>query len=270
MRKTILLTLAFSSLLIVPAMAQLGYVWTDFQYYSADLQNYLRNNVNDNFRPLDIRTQGALSNYSGELNIPDPVSAGKQVRDDVIINSISGRYENNSAVNGANVSNEINRIVTRSAVSGVLGREGQVRLKTKLEDTEKSIERIAQSIEDVEGAFSLTDQLLDAACTVVKGAVQGGTGGVAPDNLMNPSLCQSNIQLQTVKILQEQSKIAAENLAQTVQTNQTVQYSNLNLANISQQVEEANRARRVDSAAEAARLLRTSSQIDLFGRENGN
>ncbi|BBD59634.1 hypothetical protein NIES2109_24230 [Nostoc sp. HK-01] len=266
MRKTTLLTLVFSSLLILPAMAQLGKVWTDFQYYSVDLQNYLRSNVNETFRPLDIRTQGALSNSSGELNLPDPVAAGKQVRDEIVINSISGRYENNSAVNGAGVSNELNRIVTRGAVSGVLGREGQVRLKTKLEDTERSIEIIAKSVEDAEDPFNITKSILDTACSVVKGSM-GQTGVPTPDSLMNPSLCQSNVQLQTIKILQEQAKINAENLAQTIQTNQTIQYSNLNLANISQQVEETNRARRVDSAAEAARLLRTSAQIDLFGRK---
>ncbi|WP_413199065.1 hypothetical protein [Nostoc piscinale] len=255
MRKTTLFTLFFSSLLILPAMAQLGKVWTDFQYYSVDLQNYLRSNVNETFRPLDIRTQGALSNYSGELNLPDPVSAGKQVRSDIIINSISGRYENNSAVNGAGVSNEVNRVVTRGAVVGVLGREGQVRLKTKLEDTERSIETIAQTIED---ADSFLDKIKDQACQALSGA----------NAISNQTLCQSSIQQDTtVKILQEQAKINAENLAQTIQTNQSIQYTNLNLANISQQVEEANRARRVDSATEAARLLRTASQTDLFGRE---
>ncbi|MBD2494822.1 hypothetical protein [Nostoc sp. FACHB-280] len=255
MRKTTLFTFIFSSLLILPAMAQLGKVWTDFQYYSVDLQNYLRSNVNETFRPLDIRTQGALSNYSGDLNLPDPVSAGRQVRNDIIINSISGRYENNSAVNGAGVSNEVNRVVTRGAVVGVLGREGQIRLKTKLEDTERSIETIAQTIEDGD---SFLDKIKDQVCQAVNN----------PAMPTSQALCQSSIQQDTtVKILQEQAKINAENLAQTIQTNQSIQYTNLNLANISQQVEEANRSRRVDSATEAARLLRTASQTDLFGRE---
>ena len=57
-----------------------------------------------------------------------------------------------------------------------------------------------------------------------------------------------------------------ENLAQTMQLHQTLQYSNLNLANISQEMEESNRARRVNASAEAARLLRTTSQVDLIGR----
>jgi hypothetical protein len=257
MRKLTLLTIAFSSLLVLPAMA-IGQVWTDFQSYSVDLQNYLRSNVNDTFRPLDIRTQGALSSNTGELNIPDTIAAGKQVRDDIIINSISGKYENNSAVNGAGVSNEINRLVTRGAVVGVIGANGQLRLKTKLEDTERSIETISKSAEDADDIFSqLSNTITDTVCQLTNGMPSPGC-----------ARAQSNLQLQTIKILVEQSKINAENLAQTVQTNQSLQYSNLNLASISQQVEETNRARRVDSAAEAARLLRTTSQIDLFGRKN--
>ena len=52
-----------------------------------------------------------------------------------------------------------------------------------------------------------------------------------------------------------------------MQTNQSLQYSNLNLASISQQMDDINRSRRVDSATETARLMRTTAQIDLFGRE---
>ncbi|WP_445638785.1 hypothetical protein NSTC745_01449 [Nostoc sp. DSM 114161] len=53
-----------------------------------------------------------------------------------------------------------------------------------------------------------------------------------------------------------------------IQTNQYLQYSNLNLANIAQQTEEANRARRVETSTEASRLLRATSQMDLFGRKD--
>ncbi|MBD2436118.1 hypothetical protein [Nostoc sp. FACHB-110] len=263
MRKTTLLTIAFSSLLVLPAMAQLGQVWDDFQFYSVDLQNYLRDNVNDTFRPLDIRTQGALSSNSGELNIPDPLAAGKQVRNDIIINSLSNKFENNAAVNGAIISNEINRLATRSAVSGVFGTNGQIRIKSKLQATETSIENIDKYVQDADKS-SFADSIIDQACQALTSTASGGT------NTVNPSVCQANIQLQSIKILAEQAKINAENLSQTLQNNQALQYSNLNLANISQQVEEANRARRVDSSAEAARLLRTTSQIDLFGRKEGN
>ena len=76
-----------------------------------------------------------------------------------------------------------------------------------------------------------------------------------------------NPNTETILVQKLQAKIVAETFAQSIQTNQSLQYSNLNLANISQQAEEANRARRVDTSTEAARLLRATSQLDLFGRE---
>jgi hypothetical protein len=77
---------------------------------------------------------------------------------------------------------------------------------------------------------------------------------------------QANLQLQSIKIQTEQAKMAAETLAQGLQNNQSLQYQNLNLANISQQMAIANRSQRVETAAEAARLLRATSQMDLLGR----
>ncbi|MCJ8279371.1 MAG: hypothetical protein MJK14_05395 [Rivularia sp. ALOHA_DT_140] len=90
-------------------------------------------------------------------------------------------------------------------------------------------------------------------------------------NPLSPLLGQSQsrlieLQLQNIEIENQQSKIIAENLGQTLQLNQNMQYYNLNLANISQEIEESNRARRVNTSAEAARLLRTTSQVDLIGR----
>jgi hypothetical protein len=249
-------------------MGELGDIFDDFDQYSKDLQQYLNNNVKDNFGWQDIRTPIALQVNSKQLNIPDPLAAGKQVRDDMIINSVSNKFESNPAVNGAGVSNEINRIVTRGAASGVMGERGQLRLKLKLLEVRSSIDEIKTAVQSTESSIP---NIIDAACEVVTGisnATQANpAAGVATDTLKNAGLCQANIQLQTLKILAEQSKINAETLGQTMQTNQALQYSNLNLANISQQVEETNRARRVDSSAEAARLLRTTSQIDLFGRE---
>ncbi|MBD2445901.1 hypothetical protein H6G76_01775 [Nostoc sp. FACHB-152] len=279
MRKTTLLTLAFSSLLVLPAVAirlgeqgGLGDVLSDFEQYSKDFQNYLQYNVQSNFGQQDYITPFALKNNSEPVlfNIPDPVAAGQEARDRIFDNFISNKFENNPVVNGARVSNEINRIVTRSAVTGVLGLKGQRRLAFKLNEAQESLENITQYAADADqGDLSnLVKGLTNDLCRAVSsgGGAGGGAGAGAAAAQISP-LCQANVQLQIVKILAEQSKINAETLGQTVQTNQALQYSNLNLTNISQQVEETNRARRVDSSAEAARLLRTTSQIDLFGRK---
>jgi hypothetical protein len=263
MKKTILLTLGFLGLLAVPAMAQLGRVWTDFQSYSTDFQNYLRYNLSETLKPLETSSQNALSGATGELNIPNPIGAGEQVRRDIIFfNSQPDKFENNQAIRSNAVSNEINRYLTRTSVQGMLGREGQERMKAKLENTETTIKDIEQYSRDADGLLSSITQLINAAVDLTK--------DVATQNTLKATQDQANLQLQSIKIQTEQSKIISENLYQTVLANQSLQYSNLNLANISQQMEEANRARRVDTSTEAARLLRTTAQVDLFGRKIEN
>jgi hypothetical protein len=265
MKKIALLTLSLSFLIILPATAQLGKVWTDFQSYSTDLQNYLSNNVNDSLKPVEFQSQNAIDNAKGELNIPNPVDAGQIVSSDIFLNSLSDKFENNPVVRSNLVSNEINRLITRSSAASVLGVNGQIRSKNKLEDTERRLENIGlfdQQQDDAENNLiakipGFLDQIssLDPANTAFKTALDQLTGAN---------------QVQTVKIQREQVKIVAETLGQTIQTNQSLQYTNLNLASLSQQMEDTNRARRVDASAEAARLLRTTSQADLFGRKVNN
>lgn len=269
MYKTTLLTFSLAFLAMLPAMAQLGRVWTDFQSYSVDLQNYLKTNIQENLKSVEPQAQTAIYNATGQVNIPNPITAGKRFREqnENMLTSTSDKFENNSAVRSALVSNEINRSITRGAVEGVLGSGGQNRSKNKLLNTEqiiKNLEKLTdQSNKDSNNILNQINSLANAT---------GAGGGI---NLTGyglsylSQLINSN-QQQTLKIQQEQTKIVAETFAQTIQTNQSLQYSNLNLANISQQMDEANRARRVDTSAEGARLLRTTSQLDLFGRKPEN
>ncbi len=263
MRKTILLTFGLSFLIVLPAMAQLGNVWTDFQSYSVDLQNYFRNNLSETLKPLETRSQSSLTGATGDLNIPNPIAAGQQIQNDLILNSVSDKFENNPAVRSASISNEINRFLTRGSIDGVLGTNGQKRLKNKLENTERIVKNIDDSVKEAEEANqSIFDILDNPILREAKNQVEQLTA--------QANAAQANLLLQSIKIQRDQSKMISETLAQTVQTNQSLQYSNLNLANISQQMEQSNRARRVDGSAEAARLLRTTSQMDLFGRETEN
>ncbi|MBC1220176.1 hypothetical protein GNF10_06860 [Nostoc sp. UCD121] len=276
MRKTTIFTLTLLSLAILPAMAQiqtgaLGQVWTDFQSYSTDLQNYLQYNLSDNLKPVEVQSQNALSNARGELNIPNPVIAGQRVRDNLILyssnsDSRAGRFENNSAVRGNLVSNELNRVITRGVAVGILGEKGQIRTKSKLENTERSLQDIAGSNDADNQINSFKNKLESTGIdTAAKQVIS------IADNLLGQGLLALlTTNQETIKIQQEQSKIVAETFAQTLQNNQSLQYSNLNLANISQQAEETNRARRVETSTEAARLLRATSQLDLFGRKLNN
>lgn len=266
MKKIALLTLSLSFLIILPATAQLGKVWTDFQSYSTDLQNYLSNNVNDSLKPVEFQSQNAIDNAKGELNIPNPVEAGERVSSDIFLSSISGKFENNPVVRSNLVTNEINRLITRSSAAGVLGVNGQIRSKTKLQDTENRLENIGVFNEDLdENQQTFLNDIQDQISRAMSNASLAGQVG----QLIGIRE-QTNLQYQQVKIQREQVKIVAETLGQTIQTNQSLQYNNLNLASLSQQMEDTNRARRVDASAEAARLLRTTSQADLFGRKANN
>jgi hypothetical protein len=259
MRKTTLLTISLAFLGILPAMAQLGNVWTDFQYYAVDLQNYLKYNVPETLKPTEYESQNAIDYATGEVNIPNPIAATKRLREDIVQKSLSSTFENNPAVQATTASNEINRQISRGAVESTLGEEGQKRLKAKLQNVENSIKNIEQSVRNAEQSKDLLTQVIQNACQV---------GG---ENIAYcASQTQANLQLQNLIIEGEQSKMIGETLGNTIQLNQSLQYSNLNLANISQQVEEENRARRVDTSAEAARLLRATSQVDLLGRGINN
>ncbi|MBN3879353.1 MULTISPECIES: hypothetical protein [unclassified Nostoc] len=274
MRKTTILTFTLlSSLAILPAVAQvqtsgLGQVWTDFQSYSKDMQDYFQhNNVKDTLNTLEEgQSRIAIENAKGDLRIPNPVAAGQKIRDDVINYSYnsdakSSRFENNSAVRGNLVSNELNRIMTRGVAVGVLGKNGQIRTKTKLENTEKSLE-------DIETLAQATEGTNDTLLTQIKTSINAvKTPDLAANAISVLAELLGASQVQMMKIQQEQIKILAETFGQTLQNNQALQYSNLNLANISQQTEEANRARRVETSTEASRLLRATSQLDLFGRK---
>lgn len=266
MRKTTVLTVSLVFLGVLPAMAQLGNVWTsDFQYYAIDLQNYLRDSVAETSKPAEYETQNAITTSTGDLNLPDPVAAAKSIHDDVVQKSISGTFESNPSLEAMVASNEVNREITRGAVKGILGANGQIRLKAKLNNMENSIKNITESIEKAQENNNLISQALN---TTLEAACQTAPSG----NLTSQcsTLNNASVQLQLLKVQGEQAKIVAETFAQTMGINNSLQYSNLNLANVSQQIEQSNRARRVDTSAEAARLLRATSQIDLLGRENQN
>lgn len=275
MRKTTIFTFTLLSLAILPAMAQvetgLGQVWTDFQSYSTDLQQYLQDNLSENSNPLEVQSQNAaLNSAKGELKIPNPVAAGQQVRNDLInysyrSDSRSSRFENNSVVRGNLVSNELNRLITRGIAVGVLGKNGQTRTKIKLDNIQNTLSNVADSNDENQLNQEIQKLKANIPNPSDKNVIAMASGVVAGLSPALAVLLESN--QETLQIQKEQIKIVGESYAKSTQLEQTLQYSNLNLANISQQAEEANRAQRVDTSTEAARLLRATSQLDLFGRK---
>ncbi|BDI17503.1 hypothetical protein ANSO36C_33050 [Nostoc cf. commune SO-36] len=183
--------------------AGLGDVWADFKAYSTDLQNYLQYNLSDNLKPVETESQIALNTDKGELNIPNPIAAGKQIRNQLTnpsapYDSKSNRFENNSAVWGNSVSNELNRVITRGVAVGILGKNGQDRTKTKLENTERNLENLVNKTEELD---QRSDNLLSTIVSQVSNAANPADKAISTlAELLGTS------QLQTLKIQQEQAK----------------------------------------------------------------
>ncbi|MEH2142095.1 hypothetical protein [Nostoc sp.] len=282
MRKTTIFTLTLLSLVILPAMAQvqlgsgLGEVWVNFKLYSTDMGKYFQNNLSENLNPVETQSRNALDSSKGdtELKIPNPVNAGQKVRDNIINESYrseskASRFENNPAVRANLVSNELNRFITRGAAEAILGKDGQNRTQVKLENTENTLKEINEMIDTAGAGNNLFSSKFNQLTKNIGNSEVAKAAMSTISGLSNLAEILGENNLQTIKIQRAQSVILGETFAQTIQTNQSLQYSNLNLANISQQAEEANRSRRVDTSTEAARLLRATSQLDLFGRKVG-
>ena len=281
MRKTTLLTIFLVLLGVLPAMAQLGSntqlgnnLTNDFIGYAEELKNYVNDfaeaskpETEETLRAIDFSSQDAV------LGIPEPIRAAQSVRGDIVQKPQSDNYfEHNLALEAMVASNVLDQQMTRGAVVGVLGRVGQARLQGKLQDTGTAIQDVDKYEQSAREAEDICEQngLLSNLLTLAReGVMPTGAGGSAAQTLptslaggLNSANCVS---FQSLIIQSQQARMAAETFAQTAQVNHSLQYSNLNLANISQQMEQANRARRVDTSAEAARLLRATSQVDLLG-----
>jgi hypothetical protein len=206
-------------------------------------------------------TQTAIIRATGVVNLPNPIDVGKMLRQALVINSKSDNFENNSAVRSQLMSNQVNRLITLGSINSNLGVNGQIRLKSKLQNTEISLKNIDTYSQKSDKLMNELEQLVSSV---------SGMANIPPFLSAKLNTNQADLQRQNIKIQTEQAKIIGETLAQNIQINQSLQYSNLNLANISQQVEESNRDRRLDIATESARLLRTATQIDLLGRQTAN
>jgi hypothetical protein len=275
MRKTSILTIFLVFLGILPAMA-IGQVWTDFQSYAQDLRDYLSSTVPNTLAPLDYESVAEVDASLGDLSIPDPVVAGKNLSEDAIAKSISTNFENNPAIQGTISRNELNRQITRGAAEGVLGPNGQLRERLKLQDAQDALDHIKRFEQSANDSEANCEDILTQLVTNIENTVAAAStyGASSQGSTTTPTIGTGQspqcLQFRSIIIQSEQARMIAETLASTAQVNQSLQYSNLNLANISQQIEEENRARRVDASTEAARLLRTASQADLLIGKNQN
>ena len=214
MKATVILSLAFTVGMTLPVLADLGQVWTDFQSYSIDFQNYIKSTTNIVLSPLELQTQTAIIDSTGDLNLPNPISIGNEVSNDLIINPVTDRFENNSALQSLMLGDQINRLITLGSVYSDLGAAGQTRLKNTLQNTQISLENIGLYSKQADSLLNNVQQMLATL-----------SGGTPLSPIINAKLIssQASLQLENIKIQTEQAKINGENLAQTIHLNHSLE-----------------------------------------------
>ncbi len=172
-----------------------------------------------------------MQDSQGEMGIPNPNEVRGRIDDGALRSSpadIPDAFEVNKVVWGTYAGNQVDRDLTRLGIETVLGATGQQRMKQETNSTQSTVKGIVTDADEA--------QKLDVTQDVMK---------------------------KQIRIFAQQSLILGAMRADAMQARVDTQYTNLNITNISRSLDEANRARRVEDSAQAAKLLFIASQSHL-------
>lgn len=94
--------------------------------------------VEEKWGGLKEDAKKATNESIGSMNMPNPVSAGDQIKQAIITKG--GSYKDNNIVEGGiAASKELERNTTRASVESVLGKVGQQRTKKEIETTQQTV-----------------------------------------------------------------------------------------------------------------------------------
>ena len=213
---------ANASTLPQPGSNPLAGILGQFEQYFSSISSYIQDLASAALAPLGEDIQAAISSATGSLGLPDPIVARE---------AVSGTLKDDDTLvySTERATNEVDRQITRAAVSATLGEEGQQRTQESLQATTEAV--------------SVAEQAANAA-----------QGEVVTQNVMKQIATQN---AQTTALL---GALRQDSLA----LRQDAQLTNLNLTNISRAVDGQNRAAGLEKVGEGMQTLRASSQARLF------
>lgn len=170
-----------------------------------------------------------LEEATGAMKIIDPIVARQQVEDGDRSDGVEGIFEQNSVNRDRIIANVLDREINRSMVAAILGKSGQEQTKKILNATQSSVETVANEAELAQQEESTQE--------VIK------------------RLASQN---------QQQAAILGSLNSNVQEQKQATQMGNLQLANISEAVDEANLAQRNEITTEADNVRQISAQSGLF------
>jgi hypothetical protein len=177
---------------------------------------------------LSSSVQTAIDNTTGDLGIPDPVAAGKQV-EDVISGQDANVLTTNPSLLGYNARAEWNQQYTQGQSESTLGNQGQAVMKTE------------------------SDASQDALATTSENA-SAAQQDIITQDIMKKIAIQNAQQAVISKSIQTEAQ----------QQTQTLAAANLNLADMSGRMNEQERRQQFEDEAQVRQTLAAAAFNDGF------
>lgn len=226
-----------TALLVAPmrpaAASQVDTTFTDifgiFRQAFETSKTYIEQTLSGLLTPLPDDLEGVIQNALGDLGLVDPNRVRSEISTELATILEGDLAQSDSIYAGLETANEVDRQLTRAQVDAVLGQGGQAATRDKITWIEDTIGQVQQHA--------------DTAQTVV--STQAAIKQMAQQNA-------------------RQSEILGAVQSELLQSRQDAQLTNLNLANMSQNLDQEARARRLQELGNALDTLQISAQARLL------
>jgi len=226
-----------TTLLVAPmrpaAASQVDTTFTDifgiFRQAFETSKTYIEQALSGLLTPLPGDLEGVIQNTLGDLGLVDPNQVRSAIAEELTTILERDLVQSDSLYASLETANEVDRQLTRAQVDAVLGQSGQATTRDKITWIEDTIGQVQQHADSAQTAVS------------TQAAIK--------------QMAQQNAR---------QSEILGAVQSELLQSRQDAQLTNLNLANMSQNLDQEARARRLQSLGNALDTLQISAQARLF------
>jgi hypothetical protein len=192
-------------------------------------KTYVEQTISGLLTPLPGDLEGVIQNALGDLGLVDPNRVRSEISTELATILEGDLAQSDSIYAGLETANEVDRQLTRAQVDAVLGQTGQAATRDKITWIEDTIGQVQQHADSAQTAVS------------TQAAIK--------------QMAQQNAR---------QSEILGAVQSELLQSRQDAQLINLNLANMSQNLDQEARARRLQELGSALDTLQISAQARLF------
>ena len=232
-----LIPILATTLLLAPvkpaAASQVDTTFNDifgiFRQAFEEVRAYVEQTITDVMDSLPGELDGVIHNAVGDLGLVDPNLVRSEIAEELAATLTGDLAQSDTVQAAAETANEIDRQLTRAQVDAVLSQSGQAATRDKITWMENTIGQVQQHADSAQVAVSTQDAI--------------------------KAMAQQNAR---------QSEVLGAVQSELLQSRQDTQLTNLNLANISQNLDQEARARRLQALGSALDTLQISSQARLF------